>query len=224
MGKKIEEALQSALMQSGKIRGYDPAPVLDKMYAVFGSDAPLLDKAARLDVLIDAQPEMEPLREVLFDLLLINFFSRDLLRLEEEYLESREWEEIEEKTLDRGTEILNLLLYLKECDDEGITPELNDYLNEFLLVNDDEFQDEYRIYEDVISNQVLTDSSFESIAAVAGKLDESSEMKLLFYPVLSFFYNPEPDENEMSRFIKYSINPDFDSPVYALLTTYNRAK
>ncbi len=63
----------------------------------------------------DENPKIEPLREVFFDLLLINFFSADVKKLEDDYLESAEWEQIEEKTLDRGTELLNLLLYLNEC-------------------------------------------------------------------------------------------------------------
>jgi len=65
--------------------------------------------------------------------------------LEEDYLDSPEWEDIEEETLDRGTELLNLLLYLNECEEEDIVPELDDYLKEFLLVYEDEFQDEYTI-------------------------------------------------------------------------------
>ena len=44
--------------------------------------------------------------------LLINFLNEDIRKLEEDYLDSPEWEKIEESTIDRGTELLNLLLYL----------------------------------------------------------------------------------------------------------------
>ncbi len=155
-----------------------------------------------------------------FDLLLINFFTEDVKKLEEDYLDSKEWEDIEEKTLDRGTEILNLLLYLKECEDERIAPELSDYLNEFLLVDDDEFQDEHRIYEDVIANQILVESSYEEIAGVADQLSESSEVKELFYPMMSFFYEFEPET--LDDYTNHSKHPEFDTAVYALLTTYNK--
>jgi hypothetical protein len=46
-------------------------------------------------------------------------------------------------------------LYINECHDEDIKPGLEDFLKEFLLVEEDEFQDEFHIYEDLISNQQL---------------------------------------------------------------------
>ena len=171
------------------------------------------------DALFDQNPKLGPLREIFFDLLLINFFAEDVKKLEEDYLDSKEWEDIEEKTLDRGTELLNMLLYLKECEDEDITPDLSDYLNEFLLVDDDEFQDEHRIYEDVIANQILVESSYEEIAKVADKLPDS-EVKDLFYPMLSFFYEPAPVS--LNEYTQYSKQPEFDTALYALLISYNQ--
>src|SRR6185312_7587678 len=137
-----------------------------------------------LDEVFDDYPKLEVLREVFFDMLMVNFFSADVKKLEEDYLDSPEWEAIEEETLDRGTELLNLLLYLNECEDEDIEPGLEDYLKEFLLVDEDEFQDEYRIYEPVISNQLLMESPVSEIAKVAKSLPEDSELKELFYPIM----------------------------------------
>jgi hypothetical protein len=219
MDKKVEQAVQAALKQFSKVSRYDSDDFSSIIRLTFNTDRPFLQKVAALDSLFDENPKMESLREIFFDLLLINFFAEDVKKLEEDYLDSKEWEAIEEKTLDRGTEILNLLLYLKECEDEEITPELSDYLNEFLLVDDDEFQDEHRIYEDVIANQILVESSFEEIAKVADELPESSEVKELFYPMISFFYEPEPES--LDEYVKYSKHPEFDSAVYVLLTTYN---
>jgi len=224
MDKKVEQSLQAALKQFSKVRGYDTEGFSSNMGDIFKEDKPFLEKVAKLDSSFDGAPQLESLREIFFDLLLINFFSQDLKKLEEDYLESKDWEAIEEETLDRGTEILNLLLYLKECENEGIAPELTDYLTEFLLVDEDEFQDEHRIYEDVIDNQLLADSSFELIAHVAGALPESSEIKSLFYPMMSFFYRPNPQESEIDTYTQYSKDPEFDSAVYALLITYNRTK
>jgi hypothetical protein len=110
-------------------------------------------------------------------------------------------------------------LYLKECEDEDITPELSDYLNEFLLVDDDEFQDEHRIYEDVIANQILVESSYQEIAKVADKLPDS-EVKDIFYPMLSFFHEPAP--SSINDYTQYSKQPEFDTALYALLITYNQ--
>src|SRR5258708_20859260 len=122
-------------------------------------------------------------------MLMINFFSADVKKLEDDYLETQEWEEIEEQTLERGTELLNLLLYLNECEDEDIEPELEDYLKEFLLVDEDEFQDEHRIYEPVIENQILMEIPLAEISPVAIALPEDSEIQEIFDPMMSFFQN-----------------------------------
>ena len=224
MNTKVKQALNSALEQFSIISGNTSEKFSQDLIRVFDADQTFLEKVAAMDEVYDLNPSFEPLREVCFDLLLINFFTEDVQKLEEDYLESEEWEDIEEETLDRGTELLNVLLYIKECEDEELEPELSDFLKEFLLVDDDEFQDEHRIYEEVIANQILVDSSLDEVARVAKSLPEFSELKELFYPMMAFFRNSNPDKEEFSRFNKYSINPDFDAAVYALLINYNQSK
>lgn len=224
MNTSVKEALNAALEQFSKVNGTDPSALIADLVRVFEKEETYLEKVAAMDEVFDTNPDYEALREVTFDLLLINFFTEDVQKLEEDYLESEEWEDIEEETLDRGTELLNVLLYIKECEDEGLEPELDDFLREFLLVDEDEFQDEHRIYEEVIANQILIDSSLDEVARVAKGLPEFSELKELFYPMMAFFRNTNPDEEELKRFNTYSINPDFDAAVYALLITYNQSK
>jgi hypothetical protein len=141
-------------------------------------------------------------------------------RLEDDYLESPEWEDIEEQTLDRGTELLNLLLYLNECADEGIEPELSDYLQEFLLVDDDEFQDEYQIYEPVIANQILMESDVSEIRKVAESLADDAEIKDIFYPMMCFFQNPKPNAREFALIAENAVIKDFDMPVFSILERF----
>lgn len=224
MNTSVKKALVAALEQFSKINGTDPSDFIAHLVKVFETEETYLEKVASMDEVFDTNPEYEALREVTFDLLLINFFTEDVQKLEEDYLDSEEWEDIEEETLDRGTELLNVLLYIKECEDEGLEPELDDFLREFLLVDEDEFQDEHRIYEEVIANQILIDSSLDEVARVAKGLPEFSELKELFYPMMAFFRNSNPDKEELSRFNTYSVNPDFDAAVYALLITYNQSK
>ncbi|MXV53271.1 hypothetical protein GS399_20080 [Pedobacter sp. HMF7647] len=221
MDQKVENALDALIRTFGKVGDHDVTAFSDVAKSIFDSEQVFTDKVAALDEAVDNSPQLESLREILFDLLLINFFSEDVQKLEEDYLDSPEWEAIEEETLERGTELLNVLLYLKECEDEGIEPGLDDYLKEFLLVDEDEFQDEHHIYEDVIANQMLVESSYEEIARTAGTISDSSEMKELFYPFMSFFYEPEPGEKELELYISKSIEPDFDAAVYTLLISYN---
>jgi hypothetical protein len=179
-----------------------------------------MSKVGMLDEVFDDYPQLEVLREVFFDLLLINFFSADVKKLEEDYLDTPEWEAIEEETLDRGTELLNLLLYLNECEDEDIEPGLEDYLKEFLLVDEDEFQDEYRIYEPVIAHQVLMESPIAEIAKVANKLPDDSELKELFYPIMCFFHNTEPAEDAKSSIAAGAIEKEFDMAVLEILISF----
>ena len=163
---------------------------------------------------------MESLRELFFDLLLINFFSEDVKKLDDDYLETKEWERIEEETLDRGTELLNTLLYLNECADEDIEPGLDDYLKEFLLVDEDEFQDEHRIYEPVIINQILIESPVAEISRVAKTLKDDAEIKEIFYPLMCFFQNTSPTVNDKTEIAKNAIDPGFDMAVIGILESF----
>lgn len=218
---KIKSAISVSLQAFTQYGSFDAAKLIHSFEDVFVSDKDFMSKVEALDGVFDNNPQLEELREVFFDLLMINFFSADVKKLEEDYLETPEWEDIEEKTLDRGTELLNLLLYLNECEDEDIEPELEDYLKEFLLVDEDEFQDEYRIYEPVISNQILMESPVEEINKVAFKLPEDSELKELFYPMMCFFQNPNTTEDIKNNIAAKAVNKQFDMAVFSILEAFN---
>lgn len=217
---KIETAFIAALEAFSKYNSFDATQLTDEFADVFASDEDFLSKVDELDAVFDENPELEELREIFFDLLMINFFSADVKKLEEDYLDTPEWESIEEETLDRGTELLNLLLYLNECEDEDIEPELEDYLKEFLLVDEDEFQDEYRIYEPVIANQILIESPVSEISKVATTLPDDSELKELFYPMLCFFQNIDPSDEEKKEIADNAINKEFDMAVLEILVNF----
>jgi len=218
---KIKSAISVSLQAFTLYSSFNATKLVPAFGEVFGSPKDFMAKVEALDAVFDNNPQLEELREVFFDLLMINFFSADVKKLEEDYLETKEWEDIEEQTLDRGTELLNLLLYLNECEDEEIEPELEDYLKEFLLVDEDEFQDEYRIYEPVISNQILMESPVEEINKVAFKLPEDSELKELFYPMMCFFQNPNTTEDVKNNIAAKAINKPFDMSVFSILEAFN---
>jgi len=217
---KVTSAITSSLQAYSKYGSFDAAALNAQFEEVFSSDDDFLTKVDLLDELFDNNPQVEELREVFFDLLMINFFSEDVKKLEDDYLETPEWEGIEEETLDRGTELLNLLLYLNECEDEDIDPELEDYLKEFLLVDEDEFQDEYRIYEPVIANQILIESPLAEIHKVAVTLSDDSELKELFYPMMCFFQNTEPTGQDKEIIAANAVNKSFDMAVLEILVSF----
>src|SRR3569833_1999565 len=217
---KVESAIDAALTAFSAYSDFNAEPFAGVIADVFGSEEDFMSKVDMLDEDFDDYPKLEVLSEVFFDLLLVNFFSADVKKLEEDYLDSPEWEAIEEETLDRGTELLNLLLYLNECEDEEIEPGLEDYLKEFLLVDEDEFQDEYRIYEPVISNQLLMESPVSEIAKVAKSLPGYSELKELFYPIMCFFYNTDPSDNDVETIAANAIVKEFDMAVLEILISF----
>ncbi len=222
MNSSVEQALIASLDQFASANHIESLAIEQRLIEVFGKDMNFLEKVAEFDEVFDEHPKFDELREVYFDLLMINFFTSDVIKLEEDYLETREWENIEEETIDRGTELLNLLLYINECHDEEIKPGLEDFLKEFLLVEEDEFQDEFHIYEDLISNQQLAESSVEDICNNADLLDLSEEMEELFVPFMTFFLQPKTNENTQKELIKYSNNKSFDVAVYTLITSFNQ--
>lgn len=223
MDNHVKAALTASLEKFSAISGNDSVELRDNLIEVFGKELGFLEKVAAFDAAFDWFPAFDELREVFFDLLMINFFANDVKKLEEDYLDSEEWANIEEETIDRGTELLNLLLYINECHDEKIKPELDDFLKEFLLVEEDEFQDEFHIYEDLISNQQLVDSSVEDICSHAGMIELGEEMEELFVPFMVFFHQPKADEEVIKELETYSNNKEFDIAVYTLITAFNLA-
>ncbi len=217
---KVKSAIKAALTAFSTYSSFDAKPFTDIFNELFSSDKDFMSKVAMLDEVFDDYSKMDSLREVFFDLLMINFFSADVKKLEEDYLDSPEWEAIEEETLDRGTELLNLLLYLNECEDEDIEPELDDYLKEFLLVDEDEFQDEYAIYEPVIANQILMESPVTEIGQVANQLPDDSELKELFYPLMCFFQNTNPSIEEKDMIAASAPDKEFDMAVLDILVSF----
>ena len=221
MDQQIRKALEKCVKAYAGEAKVEAEDVWTSLVDAFEGDNAFLEKLAQVDAAFDDHPHIEELREVAFDLLLMNFFAADVAKLESDYLESAAWEAIEEQTIDRGTELLNLLLYFRECADEDIEPQLSDYLKEFLLVDEDEFQDEHSIYEPVIANQLLVDSSYSEIAKVASQIPENQELSDLFYPIMSFFYEQDPSDADWSAYTSESANPAFDNAVYGLLVAYS---
>lgn len=222
MDNHVRTALIASLDKFAAVSGKDSIKLEEGLIEVFSKDLGFLEKVEEFDEVFNEYPAFEELREVFFDLLMINFFANDVKKLEEDYLESDEWADIEEETIERGTELLNLLLYINECHDERIKPELGDFLKEFLLVEEDEFQDEFHIYEDLISNQNLVESSIEDICSHVGMIEIGEEMEDLFIPFMAFFHQPKESEQVIIDLQEFSPNKEFDVAVYTLIANFNK--
>ena len=222
MDNHVRTALIASLDKFAAVSGKDSIKLEEGLIEVFSKDLGFIEKVEEFDEVFNDYPAFEELREVFFDLLMINFFASDVKKLEEDYLESDEWADIEEETIERGTELLNLLLYINECHDERIKPELGDFLKEFLLVEEDEFQDEFHIYEDLISNQNLVESSIEDICSHVGMIEIGEEMEDLFIPFMAFFHQPKESEQVIVDLQEFSPNKEFDVAVYTLIANFKK--
>ena len=190
---------------------------INEISPIISSDENFLDKVKKLDVAIEKNADFTGMSEYIFDLMMINHLSNFIK--DEDYLDSKEWLDIEDKTLERGTELMNMLLYISECRDEEIAPNIDDFLYEFLLVDEDEFQDEHRIYEDLIVNQDLVEEDVTNILLISDKIDQDSEIKELFIPFILFFQSY--DEKNISRELYNRLNPTERSILGSLLAFIN---
>jgi hypothetical protein len=158
--------------------------------------------------------------ELLFDLLLYNFFSEDSQRLGESFFESKEWEQIEDVIIDRGTELMNILLYLQECKDSEIKFSIDDYLDEYLISEDDFDSEEYEVYEAVIKNRdsiVLGD--LQTMLEIS-KANTSSPLGDQLLPVLLFFESKNSIQKKQDLILKEGSNPAFQSAFLAVLSSF----
>jgi hypothetical protein len=96
---------------------------------------------------------------------------------------------------------------MTEARDSEVQVDLEDFLNEFLLIDEDEFQDEYRIYEDLITNIDLIDEDPSMIIEAANQIEKNDDLKDLFLPFLLFFKDPEEELNVAGKIsaIEYSL-------------------
>ena len=186
--KVILSSLQALLETYAE--GKNLTKIYDDCSQIFVSIDLFENKMKSLDTLM-AKGGYGEIEEVVFDLMLVHFLSA--FAHDEEYFDSEEWEEIEEKTVERGTELLNVFLYINEADDADANISIEDFLNEFLLTDMDEFQDEFKIYEPLIEND-LEEADFDDLKKLKATIQDSSEIKEIFIPMVMFFQTPYSPE------------------------------
>lgn len=186
----------------------------------FELSKPFDEKVKFLDDLLAQYPPFGELSEVLFDLMLVRFLHADAVLLDPDYLESEEWSEIEDRYLSRGTEMLNIFLYLQECIDEKLDPDLDDFLQEFLLVEDDNFSEEQAIYEPFIENADLIDAEVIEVIQAYQQIENDHPVKEIFIPFMLFFMNDISLEERLSILRKQLQNAELSSAYLCCLDKY----
>jgi hypothetical protein len=184
---------------------------------LFTNSDDFLTKVKDFDQLIDQHHILNDVAEYMFDLLMVHHLESN--QQDEDYFDTKEWLDIEDKTIERGTELLNLLLYISESKETDSPISLEDFLHEFLLVDEDEFQDEHRIYEPLIEHQEVGDAEMESIREVEQSILPSSEIKELFVPIVLFFQYA--DNTSISQDVYRQITP-IERSLLACLMSYKQ--
>jgi hypothetical protein len=180
-----------------------------------GQGIAIFEKA---DALIEAHPAFEDLREYLIDLCVIQLLTElEEDDEEEDAFDSPEWIEIEEATADRGTELLNVLIYTKDCKISEADPDLEDFLYEFLLADEEDFQDELAIYEPFVKNLDLIEAPLKTLV-LAGNNQRDNELRELFTPMMLFFRDEEAVPGKLTlALLENSALPELHCALYRLL-------
>lgn len=193
MMQPVFQTLISTYCQSRQL----PVPDLTALSRIYDAPGVFREKWSQLNTWMDDHQELDELEPYLFDLLVASFVSLENALLPDGYFDSPEWAEIEEETADCGSEWLNLLIYLEDCRMNEMEPDVEDFLNEFLLVEEDGFQDEYEIYESFIVLQGLVGES-EAEILKASRQSDSGELGPLLLVMLLFFSGSPGDISEIT--------------------------
>ena len=90
MDNKVKNSLESLFNTFSALENVSGQQALRQLQNIFDSDEDFMSKLMLMDKVFDDFPQLDAIREVTFDLLLINFFSEDTKKLDEDYLESLE--------------------------------------------------------------------------------------------------------------------------------------
>jgi hypothetical protein len=168
--------------------------LIEELYTVFALKDDFLKKLDMMDAVFDKFTTFKELQEVTFDLLMVRYLSTDTEDLNEEYFESDEWNHIEDQTLDRGTELLNILIYIKEANDVEAEITIDDFLEEFLLVEDENFSEEQEIYALLIDNKEIIEMDVTEWIEVVKNADDEDPLKEYLLPLFSLFSSDVTEE------------------------------
>ena len=138
-----------------------------------------------------SQAQWAPYREYLFDLLYVAWLSRQEEAGNTDWMDSPEWQRLEDKLAERGTEMLTLLMYLQEVLDSEIKANLDDFLEQFISDEEMDFQDDLEVYEEVIANREFLELTFAEMVAAAEAVEADTAIPEVFTPLFCFFKSPE---------------------------------
>jgi|GEM_PF-5247069 len=173
------------------------------------------DFIKKVDAFVDQHKYLESIREFLVDLAILQVL--DSGKEDPDFLEGTVWNQVEEETEDRGSELINLMIYIRDCVWSEMKPSLEDFLHEFLLVEEDDYQDEFAIYEPMIKAQEMIDGDFHLLIEKGN--EQKDDMEELFTPSMIFFIKPERKAGKFTTgILKGSNLAEIHTGIYRLIS------
>lgn len=144
-----------------------------------------------LDALCAGDAVLQPYREYLFDLQYVAWLSWQESMGNDDWMDSPEWQRLEEKLAERGTEMLTLLMYLQEVVDSDLKANLDDFLEQFLIDEEMDFQEDLEVYEEVLTHRDWLDLTYVEMVQKAEAMASDTAIPEVFAPLFCFFKSPE---------------------------------
>ncbi|MFM7589540.1 MAG: hypothetical protein ACKO55_10555, partial [Bacteroidota bacterium] len=94
-------------------------------------------------------------KDFLIDLLILHSFSGED---EGEVGDEQAWDAFEDACMGKGTDLLQVVHYLDECLVDSVHPEMEDFIESFVVSPDLEDQDNLLAYEEVLESRDLVDA------------------------------------------------------------------
>jgi len=151
----------------------------------------LAQSVKQLDALVAEDQTLQPHKEYFFDLLYVSWLSWQESQGNDDWMDSPEWQRLEEKLAERGTEMLTMLMYLQEVVDSDLKANLDDFLEQFLIDEEMDFQEDLEVYEEVLTNRAWLDLTFAEMIKKAESIEAETAIPELFTPLFCFFKSPE---------------------------------
>lgn len=193
LGLKPEQAQQQldALLETTLASKKPWSDLLKTWLLLLAEEGPLETAVKKLDAFVAAHKPLTPYGEYLFDLLYITWLSRQEAVGNTDWMDTPEWQRLEDKLAERGTELLTLLMYLQEVIDSNLKANLDDFLEQFITDDEMDFQDDLEVYEEVISNREWLDLTYAEMVKKAEAIEEETAIPEVFVPLFCFFKSPE---------------------------------
>jgi len=133
-------------------------------------------------------------RDFLVDLLILNAFA---VEDAERVADDQAWDALEDACMGKGTDLLQFIHYLDECLADAVDPEMEDFIESFVISPDLEDQDNMLAYEEVLESRDLVDAPLQDMLRECRLLAVDSAVEPIFSGLFCFLRKGPPAQEFM---------------------------